>query len=227
MATGVADVYYAYAQAGATPAQDVSYDAVKLPNTTGLNLTSEASTGESLAIDARPVFAAGTVLPLTVGVPAAGTYSLNAATIANLPAGLDAVLTDAFTGQTVTLRPQASYSFVLTAAQAAAPLTGRFTLRFASRSALASAPGLTAAEVTLYPNPAHDSFVVLVPAVGQAASVQVELLTVLGQTVRHQLTALPAAGARLTIDTSGLVAGVYTLRLRAGANTVTKRLILN
>ena len=225
-ATGLADVLYTYAETGATPAFDVAYDAIKLPNTTGLNLTSVASTGERLAIDGRPAFAVGTVLPLTVGVPAAGTYTFVAAALNNLPASLDAFLTDAATGQTVGLSQQPGYAFTVTAAQAATLLIGRFTLHFAARAALATAPALSAAQVALYPNPAHDQFTVAVPAVAGATQVRATLLNALGQVVRQQAAALPAAGAQLTVPTAGLAAGVYTLRLQAGSATLAKRVVV-
>ncbi|MDO7850967.1 T9SS type A sorting domain-containing protein [Hymenobacter convexus] len=225
-ATGAADALYAYAEAGATPAFDTQYDAMKLPNTTGLNLSSSATSGEALSIDGRPAFTAATALPLNVGVPAAGTYTLIAAALDNLPAGLDALLTDAATGQTVNLRTQPGYSFAVTTAQAQALLTGRFTLHFAARAALATATALTAAEVTVYPNPAHGQFSVLVPAVAGAAQVQGTLLNALGQVVRQQSATATATGARLGFETQGLAVGVYTLRLRVGAVVLAKRVVL-
>ena len=42
-ATGPADALYAYAQAGATPAFDGQFDAEKMANSTGLNLSSNIS----------------------------------------------------------------------------------------------------------------------------------------------------------------------------------------
>ena len=227
-ATGPADALYAYAETGATPAYDAAFDAVKLPNSTGLNLSSTATTGESLAIDGRPAFAVGTALPLTVGVPAAGTYTLTAVAFANLPAGLEAFLADAATGQTVNLNRQPAYSFAVNSTQAAALVTGRFVLRFAAASPLATAPAPTAADVTLYPNPAHDQFTALLPAVAGAAQVQGALLNALGQVVRRQTAPATAAGAlHLGFDTAGLAAGVYTLRLQAGPVTLVKRVVLN
>ncbi|MBF9238672.1 DUF3494 domain-containing protein [Hymenobacter sp. BT683] len=223
---GNADMHYAYAETGGTPGFDAQYDALKLPNTTGLNLASVATTSESLAIDGRPTFTVATVLPLTVGVPAAGTYTLAAATLANLPASLDALLTDAATGQTVNLRLQPVYSFSVTSAQAAASITGRFTLHFAARIALANAHALMAAEVTLYPNPAHNTFTVLVPAIAGATLVQANLLNALGQVVRRQNAAMAATGARLAVEATGLAAGVYTLRLQVGATTLAKRVVI-
>ena len=225
--TGATDVLYAYAEAGATPDFDPQYDAVKLPNTTGLNLASLATTGEALAIDGRPVFAANTVLPLTVGVPAAGSYTLTAAALHNLPPTLDAYLSDAATGQTVNLRQQPGYSFNVNLAQAATLQAGRFTLRFGTQSALATLPALTAAGVTLYPNPAHAAFTVGVPAVAGATHVQAELLNTLGQVVLRQTAPLAAAGATLTFDATGLATGIYLLRLQAGAGLVTKRVVID
>ncbi|WP_460502006.1 FG-GAP-like repeat-containing protein, partial [Hymenobacter agri] len=116
--TGLADAFIAYAQGGATAGFDGEYDAPKLANSSGLNLSSTAASGERLAIEGRPEFLAATVLPLSVGVPAAGTYTITATQLLNLPAGLDAYLRDAQTGQTVNLRTQPSYSFTATAAQA-------------------------------------------------------------------------------------------------------------
>ena len=204
----------------------MAFDARKLPNTTGLNLSSTATSSENLAIDGRPVFDAATVLPLNVGVPAAGTYTLAAADLANLPTGLDAYLRDAQTGQTVNLRTQPAYAFAVTAAQANALLVGRFTLQFAASTALATAPALVAAQVQLYPNPAHARFAVLMPGVVGATAVQAELLNALGQVVRRQSAALPTSGTTLQVETGELATGVYTLRLLAGPTAVTKRVVL-
>ena len=223
--TNSADAFYAYAQAGATPAFDSQFDAEKLANPTGLNLSSRTISGQRLAIDGRPAFDATTVLPLAVGVPAAGTYTLAAVALANLPAGLGAYLSDAQTGQTVNLRTQPRYAFNVTAAQATALLVGRFSLRFTA-SVLATAPALTAAQVELYPNPAHARFAVLMPGVPGAAAVQAELVNALGQVVRRQSAALPASGATLTVETAELAAGVYTLRLLAGPTTLAKRVVI-
>lgn len=87
-------------------------------------------------------------------------------------------------------------------------------------------PALVAAEVSLYPNPAHGTFTVQVPAVPGASTVAVELLNSLGQVVRRQQTALPATGLALPVDAAGLAAGVYALRLQAGAKVFMGRVVL-
>lgn len=91
---------------------------------------------------------------------------------------------------------------------------------------LASIAAQAVPDVVLYPNPAHGTFAVLIPAVAGTSTVQAELLNALGQVVRHQTAALPAAGTRLTVETAALAAGVYTLRLVAGATTVARRVVL-
>jgi hypothetical protein len=224
--TGPADAFYAYAENGATTGFDSQYDAAKLPNPTGLNLAGAATSGEAVAIDGRPAFTATTVLPLTVSVPAAGTYALSAAALRNLPTGLDAYLADDLTGQVLKLSPGASYSFSTTAAQAAAPISGRFRLYFRPSAPLATAPSLTTEVVGVYPNPAHERFTVTLPGLAQATTVQAELLNNLGQVVRRQVVALPATGTQFTLEAADIATGVYTLRLQAGATTLAKRVVI-
>jgi hypothetical protein len=79
----------------------------------------------------------------------------------------------------------------------------------------------------VYPNPAHERFTVLVPAVADAAQVQVKLLNQLGQAVRRQVEALPTTGTTLTMETTGLAPGVYVLQLQAGGSTTTKRIVIH
>lgn len=220
--TGLADAWVAYAEAGATPVFDSQRDAAKLANSTGLNLSS-AIGPEHLAIDGRPAFTAATVLPLAVGVPAAGTYTIATTTLANLPTGLTAYLRDAQTGQLVPLAPGSSYSFGVTAAAAQALIEGRFSVQFGPATALATAPDQLASQVSVYPNPAHEGFTVTLPGVAGAAAVQAELLNALGQVVRRQQATLPATGAQLPVATAGLASGIYTLRLAAGAAIIIKR----
>jgi len=222
---GTADSFYAYAEAGATGGFDAQYDARKLPNPTGLNLASTTSTGASLAIEGRATFGGATVLPLTVGVPAAGAYQLTASTLHNLPVGLSAYLTDAATGQTVNLGQQPSYSFTVTAGQASAPLTRRFSLRFGPAGALAASPATLATAVELYPNPARGSFTVVLPAGLGTGLAQAELLNSLGQVVRRQAVQLATAGTQFRMVTTGLATGVYSLRLQAGT-TLVRRVVL-
>jgi hypothetical protein len=194
-----------YAEAGATPAVDAAFDAVKLANPSGLNLAALAPAGEALAIQGLPALAAGTVVPLTLAVPTAGPVTL-AATLANLPAGLTAFLTDAVTGARQDLTANPTYTFPATGA-----LTGRFALVFGpSAGPLATGAG-TAAALALYPNPARNRATLALAATPQARPVLV--LDALGRVVRR--TVLPAQARTTTLEVAGLPAGVYAVRCGA------------
>jgi hypothetical protein len=219
------DITYLYQEDGATTGVDPEYDAVKMPNSNGLNV-SQVATATRLAINGLPTLTAATSVPLVVGVPAAGTYTLAPTTLHNLPAGLAAYLRDAQTGRTVKLAAGSSYSFDVTATQAAAPVLGRFTLQFSPATPLATAPALVPELVSIYPNPAHGSFTVTVPAVAGATQMHAELVNTLGQVIRQHSAALPASGTSFNVSTTELAAGVYVLRLHAGNTTLTKRVVV-
>ncbi|MBF9237659.1 T9SS type A sorting domain-containing protein [Hymenobacter sp. BT683] len=222
--TGPVDKLFVYAAAAATPGFDSGYDAWKLPNSTGLNLSSVAATGEALAIDGRPAFAAGTAVALRLSVPTAGRYTLNALRVANLPAGLVAYLHDAATGQQVDLSAQPTTTVTLPAG-----LSTRYRLVFAPATALTAAPALTAAQVALFPNPAGTAAAVQVtlPVAVGTRTAHATVLNTLGQVVRETALAVQAGQASGTLRTQGLAAGVYVVRLQAGAEVVSKRLVVD
>ena len=83
-----------------------------------------------------------------------------------------------------------------------------------------ASPAALAAEIgEAYPNPAHDHLQLKLPA----GAVQATLLDALGQVVRQQT----GAGPGLTLETAGLAAGVYVLRLQAGGATLARRVVLD
>jgi len=103
------------------------------------------------------------------------------------------------------------------------PVLATFTTPLASRS------GALADQLSLYPNPAHHSATLTVPA---ALLRQASLLTLsdaLGRTVRQRYVT-PAAGSaadtRAELDLTGLPTGVYLMRLLSSAGPLTKRLVI-
>ncbi len=94
-----------------------------------------------------------------------------------------------------------------------------------STAPLATAPALAAAGVALYPNPAHEAFTVSLPGLASSMLVEADLFNALGQVVLHS-SATPAVGRSLTLQTAGLPAGVYQLRLQADATTCFKRMVI-
>lgn len=81
-----------------------------------------------------------------------------------------------------------------------------------------------AANVSLYPNPAHQSFQLTVPAGMHAASAQ--LINALGQVVQTRQLNLPMAGGTADFNVSSLAAGVYSLQLKSGDDLVVKRVVV-
>ncbi|MDO7847830.1 alpha/beta hydrolase fold domain-containing protein [Hymenobacter sp. M29] len=217
-----ADEAYLYQEAGATAAADAAFDAVKLPNPSGLNLATVAQ-GEALAINGLPVVGAPATVPLALGVPAPGSYVLTAAQLANYAPGA-LTLTDALTGTRTALAAGTRYAFSV--AGTTAP--GRFALELSAAGVLATSPAKAlAAQLQVFPNPASGSFQVRLPLpAGTAAPAVAELTNALGQTVRRQ--PLSAAGQSLTgeVNVRGLAPGVYQLHLRVAGVPLVRRVVV-
>ena len=210
------DIYF---EQGATPAFDKAYDAATLPFLNGLTLASESGT-DLLSINGQPALAGTVTVPLRVAVATAGTYTLSAADLANLPAGYHAYLRDATLNTYTDLATTASVSVSL----AAGTGTGRFAIVFGTNAPLATAPAALAAMVTLYPNPAHGTAMLLLPATlrGQSAS-QVEIFNTLGQSVLRRTVA--AGGSdQVELPLSSLASGIYTVRATTATGAVAKQL---
>ncbi|MDO7873315.1 family 43 glycosylhydrolase [Hymenobacter sp. ASUV-10] len=212
---GHEDVAHVYFENGATAGFDTGFDAEKLANPSGLNLTWPVAGGQELAINGLPTLTASTVVPLTINLPQAGSYTLSAEQLLNL-GGTAVYLLDAATGQTIDLHQQPAYTF--TAATTA--LAGRFSLRFEAGRPTATAAQLAAELLTVYPNPASGSMRV---TFDQQLPTECTLLNVLGQAV-----AVPqqrdAAGT--TLDVRGVAAGTYVLRVGTAGGSVSRRVVI-
>jgi hypothetical protein len=212
---GSEDVAHVYFENGATAGFDSSFDAVKLANPSGLALLWPVANGQELAINALPALTSRTIVPLSLSLPQAGSYTLNADQLLNLST-TGVYLTDAATGTTIDLHQQPSYTFSATATA----VTGRFSLRFEAARPTATTAQLSAELLTVYPNPARGSVQV---SLDQQRITACTLLTVLGQTVAVPQQAT-AGGA--TLDVSTVPAGTYVLRVRTAAGTVSRRLVI-
>ncbi|WP_165903727.1 fibronectin type III domain-containing protein [Hymenobacter gummosus] len=92
--------------------------------------------------------------------------------------------------------------------------------------ALAVRSNALAAQVSVYPNPAQQSFQLTLPAQLSRAGVQATLLNALGQPVQQQHFAPAAAGLQAQVEVGRLPRGVYTLHLTTAAGPVTKRVVV-
>jgi len=215
---GPADELTVYVDPAATAGVDAAYDAVKLANPSGLNLAALAGS-TALAIDGLPVLTATTVVPLTLAVPAAGAYTFTVPALVNF--GRTAVyLRDAVTGTEQPLTGGVRVAVALPIGT-----NTRFSLVLRPAGALATT-GILATQTSLCPNPARGAFTLALPPVPGARTATAVLLNALGQAVSTRTLALTAAGTTADFLTDGLAAGVYALRLKAGAETTTLRLVV-
>lgn len=76
----------------------------------------------------------------------------------------------------------------------------------------------------LYPNPATTRVMVRLPSVVGATSATVTLLDAVGRRVQAHTVALLSKGTQLELSLLGLPAGVYLLRVQAGAASAVRRL---
>ena len=164
------------------------------------------------------VYTGGDFTTVAAGLPASGVAKWNGTAWNSLGTGLNGSVYALAVGPSDQLNAGGDFTTVGDASK----VTAYFAV-YDATAPLATAPALRAGQVGLYPNPARGRFIVAVPGVSGATSVQAELRNALGQVVGTYAAALPAIGAQLTLSTGALVPGVYTLRLRAGTTTVTKR----
>ena len=221
--SGLRDNLCVYFEAGATAGPDAQFDAVKLPNTTGLNLAAQVA-GAELAIDGRPLPVPGApdlTVPLAVRGPASGAYILEATQLLNLPAGTRVYLRDRLAGALIDLQQQPRYTFALDAL-ATGP---RFELLFAQQAGVLGPVATSLARrVALYPNPATASVTVEVPAALRHSPMSATLLDGLGRAVLRQQLPAGTAEHRLLL---AVPAGVYSLRLQTPAGVVVEKLVVN
>jgi hypothetical protein len=218
--SAVTDDAFVYFEKGSTEGFDAQYDAVKLPNPNGLNLSASVA-GKQFSINGLPELGSvQRVIPLAVGVPAAGSYSFSAAQLLNLDA-TPVYLRDLQLGTLTDLRLQPSYQFTVT--NASALITNRFELVFSPQKPLATVPAALAQQVALYPNPAKTAAFVELPASLGRQAVTATLVDAIGRQVRTVV--LPAQGALAhQFDLHELPTGIYALRLSTSAGMVVKRL---
>jgi hypothetical protein len=178
-----------------------------------IRLNSGLATAPTFSSFTPAVAPAGTVVTIT------GTNFTGATTV--LVGGVPITNFTVVNGTTITFTvPAGSPTGLVTVMTP----TGQATSATALRNALATRASAAALPMQLYPNPAHASVRVQLPATTNATQLQAAFYNALGQQVR-QLTA-SLAGQAATLDLSGLAPGLYTLRLQAGQHTAIQQLMV-
>ena len=170
--------------------------------------------GEELAINYQNAAELGTtdvVVPVLIATPVSGQYKLDAPLLANIPVGTQVLLEDAVTGRSHDLTTLPSYSFHSDANYAGQ----RFTLRFTAGRVAGLNNDLSAAALSVWPNPASGTVRVSAPA-----NTVVQLFDVAGRLVRT--ARIDAAATELNVSLDGLRAGFYTVR----AGSASRKLVV-
>ncbi len=121
------------------------------------------------------------------------------------------------------LTPATRY-YVSVAGYADTDPTGNFTICATGILNLAARPALAGSPMQVFPNPAHHAATLRLPALGAVPTATVELLNGLGQLVGQQAVPLRPGGTETQLDLTGLSAGLYVVRVRAGRDTAVLRL---
>jgi hypothetical protein len=217
--SAAADVAFVYLQAGATTGFDGYYDALKLPNPNGLSVATMLG-ADSYAVNGLPALAATPrLLPLALTVPAAGAYELAADQLLNFAPGTHIWLHDYQLGTRTLLAAGTRYAFTLAGTNA----PGRFSIELRPGTVTATAAQDLAAQVSIFPNPAHRRCTLTLRPRTTATTGQ--LVNALGQQLRT--FSIAPGQAETTVDLAALAAGVYALRLAlADGQVVTQRVVL-
>jgi len=223
-----------------TPANDEPCTAVTLTNGT---VTASSNSGASTSAQAGIVtpscaggalpkdvwFAftpSGTSTTLTLTGNAAGTVRIfSSSDCANGPfsqvfcQGSGASNTPVGTVTVTGLVPSQRYYVAVSGFNSSDP-TGAFTI---GATALLGTRATASTALAVFPNPSATGQLTLRLATGLGSTGTVALVNALGQVVQQQ--PLTAAAEQL-VPTRGLAAGVYTLRVQAGAEVMTRKVVL-
>ncbi|MDQ2769947.1 MAG: fibronectin type III domain-containing protein [Bacteroidota bacterium] len=121
------------------------------------------------------------------------------------------------------LAPNTAYNVTVLAncaSGAASPSTAPVPIR----TLLGTQNATLASLVGFYPNPAHESVMLTLPAVLTRQPVSITLFNLLGQSVRHYTVPESTHATQSVLGLSNLPAGVYQMQLTTGLGSFSKRL---
>lgn len=221
------DETYVYFQQGATTGMDDFFDGYKLHSMGNTpSLYTKVGTADAV-INGLPALGTDEVIvPLGLKVGITGSYKLNVADFLNIPATVPVVLRDAVTGTEQDLVANPTYAFTMDANYVGV----RFQLVFnPANRVLGTSAALAANQVSVFPNPTPTNAKLHVEMTGlntTVKSVTATLVDALGRTVSTEQLAAVNGEVNSAMSTRSLSKGVYTLRLTAGAQTATRRVVI-
>ncbi len=213
-----------YFRQGATYGYDDNMDAVHTFGGFPVQLYSMAGR-ESVDINALPPIGsvADYTLPLHMIIGTAGTYTMSATELTDLPAGYQVLLQDAVTGTTQDLTLNRSFTFTT----GANTNLDRFTIRLIAQRVTGTVAAAATRTVEVYPNPLQSGEAINLNVLGLAKGTQVTaaLFNQLGQRVWTRTYTSALGGLRESVPQT-LARGVYTLRVQAAGQTDARRIVI-
>jgi len=177
-------------------------------------LYSLASNGTALAGNSWNPTTNSNVIDLRFRVDAAGTYTMNITTAPFV--GVPVAFVDYATNERVILSQDATFSYTFTVEGAdVANVMNRFALEL--NGVTASASDLSS-KVSLYPNPAQHSIILVLPTVADNA--KAEVVDMRGVVVKQ--FSFAAGSQTQTLNITDLTAGFYTLRTTVNGERIVK-----
>ncbi len=191
--------------------------------------TSPAATTTFTTTAPAPTAGAATLVTDTgasigfTGAPGATSYTVTYAVAGGPPT----VVTVTAAPATLTgLTPNTAYTVTVVANYPGGATSAPLTVNFTTRMGTATRTALAGGQVLVFPNPAHHAFTLALPALGTTRTARLELVNALGQVVRTQNLTLAAGGTQVQVPVTELATGLYSVRVKAGAETATVRLVV-
>ncbi len=227
---------------GATVDRD-AFDASKLTPMAGTYVSAMLGSDGQRAVESlpTPTDAAASVPLHVTSVGAGADLVLSWPLLEALPETWAATLTDTQTGTTVNLRTAAEYAFSVQPEAARDPLAApparqagiaatqsRFVVTVGPRGATAGESGVASvfALEAAAPNPARGQ-TTLTFSLATAGAARLSVVDLLGREVAVLVEGEQGAGRHAAaLDVSPLAPGVYVVRLSAGAQTATRRVVV-
>jgi hypothetical protein len=107
--------------------------------------------------------------------------------------------------------------------------TGTFALYLATLNdgtALSTAQSSALASCSIYPNPAHGSTTIQIPALADATNAVLRLTDALGRVLRTVTVKVPSSGLHHELSVAGLAPGMYVLRVQVGSSYAVRQLMV-
>lgn len=125
------------------------------------------------------------------------------------------------------LTPNTTY-YIVVAPYATSDVQGPFTIAVGSSVlVLNTQQQLAKGEVSVFPNPTTTgALTVRMSGISSLATAQVALLNTLGQVVAERTLSVRGGSAEQSLSTAALAKGIYVLRLKAGNETVVRKVVV-